>query len=138
MAATVRLMSRAVLNALPLMLLTACASAGEHKSDLVDSTWAFTAIDGADPVSDDARLSFEGKQLSANVGCNGMGGPWRIEGGRLIAGPLAQTRMYCDGPVWDQEKAIASLLSAAPRFSVEGDLMTIESRGHSAKLRKGS
>ena len=131
-------MSRTVLSSLTFLLLSACASAGEHKSDLADSTWTFTAIDGADPVSDQARLSFEGKRLNANVGCNGMGGPWRIEGGRLIAGPFAQTQMYCEGAVWDQEKAVGALFSAAPKFKVEGDLMTIESSGHSAELRRGS
>ena len=65
-----------------------------------------------------------------------MGGPWRVDGGRLIAGPLVQTQMYCEGPVWDQEKAVGALLAAAPRFSVGGDVMTIESSGHSAELRR--
>ena len=111
-------------------------TASDHRSDLVDSSWTFTAIDGDAPVSEKARLTFEGDRIGANVGCNGMGGPWRLEGGRLIAGPLVQTQMYCEGPVWDQEKAVGALLAAAPKFGVNGDVMTIESGGHSAELRR--
>ncbi|MCB2059578.1 MAG: META domain-containing protein [Novosphingobium sp.] len=118
------------------LILSACASASDHRSDLVDSSWTFTAIDGDAPVSEKARLTFEGDRIGANVGCNGMGGPWRLEGGRLIAGPLVQTQMYCEGPVWDQEKAVGALLAAAPKFGVNGDVMTIESGGHSAELRR--
>lgn len=127
-------MRRALLMALPLLILSGCASAGDHPSELADSSWSFTAIDGDAPVSGKAKLTFEGEKIGANVGCNGMGGPWRLDSGRLIAGPLVQTQMYCDGPVWDQEKAVGALLAAAPKFSVKGDVMTIESRGHSAEL----
>src|SRR5690606_15070060 len=84
------IMRRALTIALPFLLLSACASAGDHGSDLADSSWEFTAIDGDTPASDKAMLTFEGDRIGANVGCNGMGGPWRLEGGRLIAGPLVQ------------------------------------------------
>ena len=129
-------MRRAFLSTFPPLLVAACASAADHRSDLADSSWTFTTIDGDAPVSEKARLTFDGDRIGANVGCNGMGGPWRVDGGRLIAGPLVQTQMYCEGPVWDQEKAVGALLAAAPRFSVGGDVMTIESSGHSAELRR--
>lgn len=131
-------MNRMAFSIFPVLLISACASAGDNESDLADSTWTFIAIDGADPASGEARLSLARDRLNANVGCNGLDGPWRVEGGRLIAGPLVQTRMHCEGPVWDQEKAIGSLLSAAPRVIVEGDFMTIEASGHSAELRRTS
>ncbi len=117
-------------------MLTACATPGEGRSPLAGSTWKFTQIDGASPVSDRAQLSFEKGSIGANVGCNGMGGPWRLEKGRLIAGPLVQTEMYCEGPVWDQEKAVSALLSAAPRFELRGDTLTLKSSGHAATLKR--
>lgn len=124
--------------ALSAMVLSACAGArtGDSGARLANTTWRFTAIDGAAPVSAKAHLSFERGRLGANAGCNGMGGQWRIEGARLIAGPLVQTEMYCEGPVWGQEQAIAALLAAAPEIRIQGDRMSLRSGGHSAELRR--
>lgn len=103
---------------------------------LADSQWRFVAIDGEKPASDKAQLHFKGDELGANVGCNGMGGPWRIEDGRLVAGPLAQTEMYCEGPVWPQERATSALLVAAPELLIDGDRLVLRSRGHFAELER--
>lgn len=131
-------MSRSFCLAASMILLSACAGAGigDGNIRLADTSWRFTSIDGAPPVSDRAHLTFERGKLGANAGCNGMGGDWRIEGSRLIAGPLVQTEMYCEGPVWGQERALGALLTAAPQISVEGDRMSLRSGGHSAELRK--
>jgi heat shock protein HslJ len=131
-------MRRVVPAVLSLSLLSACAAANEGQASLANSTWHFVSIDGAAPVSRKAQLTFEEDHLGANVGCNGMGGPWRLEGKRLIAGPLAQTQMYCEGPVWNQEKAIGALLAGAPEFRVETDRMVLKSSGHSAELQRAS
>ena len=94
------------------------------------------SIDGEEPASDKARLSFERDRLGGNVGCNGLGGPWRVEGGRLVAGPLIQTEMFCQGAVAGQERATSALLVAAPEMQVEGDRMILRSRGHLAELER--
>ncbi len=127
-----------------LFLLTAaaatlgCTAKATPGHVLSDSEWRFLTIDGEAPASEEAALTFEGDQLTANVGCNGMGGPWRTDGGRLLAGPLAQTEMFCDGPVWAQENAASALLVAAPEMSVDGDRLTLRSRGHFAELERVS
>lgn len=113
--------------------LSACAATNAGSSSLTESQWRFVAIDGAAPVSDTASLSFQERTLSANVGCNGMGGPWRVEGGRLIAGPLVSTRMFCEGRM-EQENAVSAMLSGGPRLTVAGDRMMLTSAGHSAEL----
>ncbi len=129
-------MRRVVLITVSVSLLSACAAAKDGQAHLANSTWRFISIDGAAPVSGKARLTFEDDRIGANVGCNGMGGPWRVEGGRLIAGPLAQTEMYCDGPVWGQEKAIGALLAGAPEVSVQPGKLVLRSSGHSAELQR--
>jgi len=129
-------MRRVVFISLILSLATGCAAAKESHAGLANSTWHFVSIDGAAPVSGKAKLEFDGNAIAATVGCNGMGGAWRVESGRLIAGPLAQTEMYCDGPVWDQEKAIGALLAGAPQLEVETDTLVLKSSGHSAKLQR--
>lgn len=90
-------------------------------------------IDGAKPVSADARLEFDADNASANVGCNGMGGPWRLEGKRLFVGPLVSTEMWCDG-MMEQERTVKTLLSATPEVSISGGRMTLRTGGHSAEL----
>lgn len=127
-----------LLTVLPLMLLAACASPNDRSHAFADSTWTFTSIDGVTPASETARLRFENDRIGANVGCNGMGGPWRLEGDRLIAGPLVQTEMYCEGEVWGQEKAIGAMLVGAPVLELEGDRLTLKSSGHTAELRRTS
>lgn len=129
-------MRRVVFIGLTLSLLSACAAANESQAGLANSTWHFVSIDGAAPVSSKAKLEFDSDSIDATVGCNGMGGAWRVESGRLIAGPLTRTEMYCNGPVWDQEKAIGALLAGAPELKVGTDTLVLKSSGHSARLQR--
>lgn len=126
-------------NALALVTFACCACVARTPADerLVDSSWTFVSIDEMEPVRPaGARLTITAESLSATVGCNGMGGAWKIEGERLIAGPLAGTKKYCAGPIWDQEQALSSLLVAAPKLELDGDRLTLRSSGHSAELRR--
>jgi len=118
-----------------LLALAACAAPNSGGNPhLADSAWRFTRIDGRAAASSHARLTFTGANLGANVGCNGMGGTWRVEAGRLITGPLMQTEMFCEGPVWPQERSVSALLAGAPKFTVNGNRMMLASSGHSAEL----
>ena len=114
--------------------LSGCAAPTAGGSSLLAETrWRFTAIDGAPPVSPVAHLEFHSDRIGAKVGCNGMGGPWRIEHGRLIAGPLVSTEMWCEGKM-EQERAVSALLVAAPEIKVGAAHMKLTSGGHSAEL----
>jgi len=113
--------------------LAACAQPGEG-SHLRDSHWRFVTIDGKQPISDAADMTFENGKIGVVVGCNRMGGPWRVADNRLVAGPLSQTEMACPLPAWDQEKAVGALLAATPRMVMEEDRMTLQSSGHTAEL----
>ena len=98
--------------------------------------WRFSAIDGAPPVRPDrAVMSFTQDRLSANVGCNGLGGHWRLDGDRLVGGPYMSTKMFCEG-VMEQENAVSALLAANPTVIVAGDRMTLTAPGRSAELRR--
>ncbi len=128
-------MFRLALSSLGLALVASgciAAPAGDFFR-LDDTRWHFAAIDGAAPVSADAALTFRAGRIGANVGCNGMGGPWRIERGRLIAGPLISTQMWCEGKM-EQERAVSALLSGSPEVRVNGARMSLKSGGHSAEL----
>ncbi len=83
-------------------------------------------------------MRFDDARLGASVGCNSIGGDYRIEGNRLVAGPLMATRMFCEGPVWQQEEAVNALLSAAPQLVRSGRTMQLTSGGHTLELRQTS
>ena len=114
-------------------LLGACAAASQHQPGLANTAWRFERIDGAAPVSERARLEFRAERISATVGCNGLGGDWRIEGNRIVTGPFMSTRMFCEG-LMEQERAVSDLLSASPRWRLAGDRLELEGAGHRAVL----
>lgn len=119
-----------------LLLLSGCVAQASPAHHLTGSEWRFVTIDGEQAASPRAALSFGNGQLSGTIGCNRLNGDWRVDNGRLIAGPFAQTRMLCTGPVWDQEQAASALLVAAPELTMDGDTLTLQSSGHSAQLER--
>lgn len=123
------------LAAVSALLLAGCATAPAGGAGLAGTQWTILRVDGAAPeVPEKASLKFEDDRLSANVGCNGIGGNYRVEGARLVAGPLMATRMFCEGPVWQQEEAVNALLSAAPEIERQGRTMRLVSGGHALDL----
>jgi heat shock protein HslJ len=123
------------LIAIPALILSGCATAPMSSAGLAGTRWTIVRVDGAAPVMPEkAQVSFEDERISANVGCNGIGGEYRVDGDRLVAGPLMATRMFCEGPVWQQEEAVNALLSAAPEIQRRGGLMRLVSGGHALDL----
>lgn len=128
-------MIRAVL--IPALLLATSGCATGRDSALDNSAWQIIQIDGATSVSARAQLAFSDRNLSASAGCNSMSGSWRTEGQRLLAGRLAQTEMWCENPqLMEQEQALATLLAAAPRYTLSSDRLELQSGGHSAVLQR--
>lgn len=128
-------MFRRISLALMPLLTATCAMPEESGSDLTGSRWALERIDGETPaVPAKAMLTFERGRLAASAGCNTIGGPWRVDGLRLIAGPLVQTEIYCEGGVSEQERALSALLAAGPVITREGGTLTLVSSGHRARL----
>lgn len=120
------------LLALP-VLLAGCSDRGD-RSHLAETSWRFERIDGQQPKSADAEITFNNGKIGVQVGCNHLGGPWRMEQNRLHAGPLAQTEIDCTDPAWQQSSAVGALLVAAPKLTVDGNRMTLQSSGHMAEL----
>ena len=121
-----------------LAALSGCvAASGASNSALAGSEWQMLAIDGDAAANlDQAKLSFTADTLGASAGCNRMGGNYHVKDDRLIAGPLNQTEMFCDGPVWGQEQALSALLVAAPEIRLAGNRLTLISSGHRAEFAR--
>jgi heat shock protein HslJ len=79
---------------------------------VIEGNWRIESIEGR-PVRGPrpATIAFNGSRISGNSGCNGFGGSFRFERGRLLAGPPISTKMACPGPAMAQEQALMRLLS---------------------------
>jgi heat shock protein HslJ len=123
------------------LLVGACAGAGSSPDSQRLGRAATTSADldgrtflGIDAVGrtlvpgSQVHLSFVDDQLSAQAGCNTMGGAYRIDGDRLAAGPLSTTEMACEPALMDQDRWLAELLGGAA-VTLSGDTLTLADGG---------
>lgn len=79
---------------------------------VVDGSWRVQSIAGR-PVVPGTRvtMNFADGRVTGNTGCNSFNGSFRLEGGRLNAGPLATTRRACMGRLQNaQERDLLALM----------------------------
>jgi heat shock protein HslJ len=118
---------------LPLLLTLALAACAGVPGPSLDGTeWLSIAVteDGVDrPLVDGTRirLSFTDGQVGASVGCNTMGGAYRIEGGRLIFEGGGMTEMGCDDERHAQDDWLFGFLGSQPSVAQDGDKLTLTS-----------
>jgi heat shock protein HslJ len=67
------------------------------------------------------RLSFDGDAIGASLGCNLLGGRYRVEGTTLVVEELSTTDMGCDPERHDQDAWFADLLTTGPQLLMSGD-----------------
>ncbi|QZH75133.1 MAG: META domain-containing protein [Erythrobacter sp.] len=96
--------------------------------------WSIRSIDGI-AAADGAQLSFADGRVSATAGCNRLAGDYRIEGDRVISGPLVATRMYCEGRM-EQERALSALLEGGAEMSFLGEMLTLRGTSHSLEAMR--
>jgi heat shock protein HslJ len=114
-------------------LLVACGSAASGGvSDLRGRTYLSTSVsENGQPkplvAGTQIRLTFatDGANVGAYAGCNHMGGPGRIESGRLVIGEMAMTMMGCDGGRNEQDAWLATLLTGRPTIQLTGDELVL-------------
>ncbi len=130
-----RALSAPLAIALLLVAGSAIAASPPSTRQLLNSQWQVTRIDGKAPVSARAQIRFDRTRNAATAGCNGIGGNWRVENGRLIGGPFVSTRMFCDG-VMEQERAMADLLGSRPSVSIDRNVLRLNGGGHRLEARR--
>ena len=70
------------------------------------------------------KLNFTDSNLGINAGCNNGGGDYKVKDGVLIIDSMAQTEMYCEG-LMEQEQAVFGLISESPNITLIGDTLTL-------------
>jgi heat shock protein HslJ len=73
------------------------------------------------------RLTFDDGAVGASLGCNHLGGTYRLDGDVLVVDELSTTDMGCDPPRHDQDQWFADLLASRPTVALAGDTLTLSS-----------
>lgn len=118
--------------------LSGCGGAYTNDVALAGTRWRIVAINGAAvPAREWYTIRFEGDRLTGMAGCNHFSGGYRLDNGRLIAGPIASTRMACQGPRGRDEQAVLRALAAPLRFAERGEgMIELTSNGGTLRLRQ--
>jgi len=105
---------------------------------LEDRTWVVEEmnVDGATTAPADGVTSyaiFEDGAIAGGAGCNNYNGAYTTDGSSMTIGPVAATRMFCEGAM-DQETAYFILLDQVDSYKVSGNDLTL-SRGDTVLIR---
>jgi heat shock protein HslJ len=113
----------ALLIALLAASLAACSSAGPALNGR--EFLSVEVTDGGGPKALVAgtriALRFGATDAGATAGCNGLGGTYRIELGKLLYEPGAQTAMGCGEPLEAQDAWLVAFLDSDPMIVLTGN-----------------
>ena len=123
-------MKKLVIDLLVVLILTACAGG---TSASITGQWELVShgsVSNQVPAAADVDTSIEfgaDGQLSGNVGCNGFGGEYTVDGDTITFSPVTSTMMFCEGPVGEQEIGTITVFQESATFVLDGDRLTITS-----------
>ena len=72
-------------------------------------------------------MRFTATDLSGDAGCNGFGGGYRVDGGRLVIDNFSMTAMACDPERDAQDTWLLAFLASKPTISLVGTDLRVES-----------
>lgn len=120
---------------LAVIALAGCGLMGGGPATISGRTFLSTGVvvDGeARPLVDGTRIRLvfgASGQLSAEAGCNTMGGTYRLEGGILTVDGSGMTEMGCDPDRHDQDEWLFGVLGSRPTLALSGNSLVITAGG---------
>lgn len=125
-------MKIAILSASAL-LLTACSSGTKTlDSDLMHHHWNLSAIDGV-AISSDIKSDLEIAEhftINGLAGCNRFFGSASVEKNRIVADPLASTKMACAPDEQQVEQAVLETLGGGATINNKGQQLELVGDKH--------
>ena len=88
---------------------------------LANSHWLIREIDGQSVFEEGYFLEFGPDRLNGLAGCNRFAGAYRREEDRLVAGPIAATRMACPAPGISHERRVLEILGRPVAIAFSDD-----------------
>lgn len=76
-----------------------------------------------------AALTFSEGRVDIEAGCNRGGADVSLDEGRIAFGPIALTKMACEGPATAVEAHVLESLAGAAGFEIQGDRLAIRGPG---------
>lgn len=70
-------------------------------------------------------VAFDGGQMDGKV-CNNMSGPYSVEDNVVKFGPVAQTKMFCEGLPGEAETAFTSGLQGGYTITKQGEDLVMQ------------
>jgi heat shock protein HslJ len=118
-----------LLTAFFLLALSACSAAkpdlsGEWKlvsyGDIANPTPALPEVD--------TSITFENGQMGGNVGCNGFGGEYSLNGDQITFNGIMSTLMFCEETSAQEQGVLGVFSDNVPlQIQVNGDSLSITS-----------
>lgn len=127
------------------LALAACggddeAGSAVDASDLEGRTYVATTIDGAALVDGSSlMLTFADGRVAVTGGCNTSTGPFDVDDGVLLVGPLGQTMMACEpAALMEQDVWVGEFLESEPTVRGDGSHLTLASETISIDFDEGT
>ena len=97
----------------------------------LEGTYTSTSVTGHDLVAGSTvTLTFDDGNLTAQAGCNTLGGSYRVTGSTLgVAGDMQSTMMACPPGYAEQDQWLTQFLTSGPTVSLDGTTLTLTSGG---------
>ena len=119
-----------------LMMAMALVARGPALADDDDgpptSSWTAVELNGK-PV-EGLTLDYTTDKASGTGGCNRFNGPINIEDDAIQIGPLASTKMMCEGKSEIESQYFAAL-QAARSFTIDGGMLVLKDDGGKVVLK---
>ena len=93
--------------------------------------WVLDGIVSGDAVSSVpagvvASIRIANGRVDVEAGCNTAGGTVALSADKLTFGPIALTKMACDGGAMAVETAVTTVLSGAVDYTIDADILTLD------------
>jgi heat shock protein HslJ len=98
---------------------------------LVDTRWIVDGLVTGDavssvPVGVVAALTFSADRVEVEAGCNRGGGAVSVTEATMTFGPIALTKMACEGGAMQVERLVSEVLSGDVRYTIESRTLTLD------------
>lgn len=118
----------------------AAPAASQNDGRLAGRTFLSVSVTDGDterPLVAGTRItiSFRAQDLSANAGCNTMGGSYRVDGGTLVLDGMATTDMGCPNNLGTQDAWLGQFLGSKPSLVLSGTDLALTSGSVTIKLQ---
>jgi heat shock protein HslJ len=108
------------------VVLAACADGGPSADDLKRRQFAVTELEGDAPAQvEGATFNFVASDIGWGGICNGSGGEYRLQDGRMEFSFGGSTDMLCGDAEMAADDWMVDFLTAGPEVDLDGDTLTL-------------